>query len=79
MGGVNFLVGPDAGGTVWDDMSDGGTVVITPDGHAAVVRGDRDGTEFSVAAIVLVALLFLILLRMGGFQTVIAASISSAR
>lgn len=80
MGAVNFMVGPSAGGTIYDDHSDGGTIVITPGGTAQVVSPNQaDGTQFSVGAIILVALVFLVLLRMGGFQTMIAASVSSAR
>lgn len=77
MAGVNMLIGPadlDASAPVDD------TVVITNDNQVfQVAEGVRDGSEYAVAAWIAGALVFLILLRAGGFQTVIAASITTGR
>lgn len=60
------------------DSRRGGVSASGPRGEPTIARNViPDGTEWTVALIVLGALGFLVLLEVGGFKTVLAASIST--
>ena len=71
MPGVNTFAGE---GVMYPGFAGGGAAVLTPESpNPGVIP---DGTEWTVALIVLASLAFLVLLEVGGFKTIIAASVT---
>ena len=80
MNGVNDLVGENLALVPERQAESAGRRTLGFTGGAAPARNIiPDGTEWTVALIVLGALGFLTLLEIGGFKTVLAASVSTGR